>query len=183
MVLVKQERTGQLKFLKELREREWHPSIREVMRQQLGEEWAKQRLSPYYKAMKIVDSELKMLCKLAKHNFDLKHKDEAMVLYWGYRACSNPNCRTCYGKYRVHFPYPRIKNLASKVDFKYYTENFGIKKTSGVRREVLARFLLEECGLLETQVALFLDLMDLRTLMIRRYNYEVEEYRNLGVIE
>jgi len=182
MVLSKQERTGQLKFLKELRERQWHPSSMEVARQQLGEEWARKRLAPYYEALKIYDEELKMLCKLAKHNFDLKHKDLGIVLHWAYRACGNPNCRTCYGKYKIHFPYPLIQNLARARDFKYYRESFG-KGGTRVRREILARFLLEECGLLETQVALFLDLMDLRTLMIRRYNYEVEEYRNLGVIE
>jgi len=183
MVLAKQERTGKLSFLKELREREWHPSIIEIARQQLGEEWARQRLEPYYKALELYDSELRMLCQVAKNNFDLKHRDEGIVLYWSYRACGNPNCRTCYGKFKIHFPYPTLNKALNgnpSSPPSYYEKSF---REARVRREVLARFLLEECELLESQVAYFLDLMDLRTLMIRRYNYEVEEYRNLGVIE
>jgi len=138
--------------LRELRERDWHRSIRDVARQQLGEEWARERLAPYYRAMKLFDEELKMLCKLAKNNFDLRHRDLGVVLYWKYKACGNPNCRTCYGVYRLHFPYPLIHVSLTEPpqELSPYKETF--ERESRVRREVLAQFLFDECGLLRLRL-------------------------------
>lgn len=180
MPVIKQERTGRLKWLKELRETEWHPYIRELFKKNVDPNEVKDRLEIYRKWAVLVHDELEMLCKYAKKQFNLKHASEGLRLIWIRRHCSDPNCRTCYSKWLWHYPYPSISS-DKPFDFEYLRTSERTKDEY-VRRKALRRFLMSECSFTSTQVDLFFDLIDLRHLMIRRFNYEVEEYRNLGLL-
>ena len=173
-MVVKQERTGRIKWMKEFRETEWHPYIKDLLRQNIGKEEIRVSLTLDLKLFEIVDQDLQMFCSLAKKNFELKHAD--LYLTWSRRPCDNPRCGTCQGTNRWHYPYPE-------------TIPKGVLRGGGhrgkrvsVKRPLLRKFLIEECDFMPSQAEAMLDEIDLRHLILRKYYYRVEELKNLGLV-
>ena len=173
-MVVKQERTGKIKWMKELREREWHPYIKDLLRQNISKDEIRTSLNLDLKRFDIIDQDLRMFCSLAKKNYEPKHPD--LYLTWGRERCDNPRCGTCQGKYPWHYPYPETIQKG-----KLFREGGRGKKIS-VKRPLLRKFLIEECDFMPTQVDAMLDEIDLRHLILRRYYYRVEELKNLGLV-
>jgi len=179
-MVMKQERTGKLKWLKELRETEWHPYVKRLLVEgsnriamRLNEpitvtEVVYASLDADLELVKIVHEELARFCDSAKVMYDRKHAYEGLYLVWDYKTCDNPNCGTCFNKLRLHYPYPYIYRGARRV------------KGISVRRAMLAPFLTNECGFVPDQANIVFDLTDLRHLLIRHYHYNVLKFRNLG---
>jgi len=178
-MVVKQERTGKLRWLKDLREIEWHPYIARILVEganrtamRLSEpitvtEVVYASLDADLELVKIVHEELARFCDSAKIMYDRKHRPET-YLVWDYKTCDNQNCGTCFNKLRLHYPYPYMYSGTRRV------------KGISVRKAVLTPFLINECGFVPDQANIFLDLIDLRHLLIRHYHYNVLKFRNLG---
>jgi len=173
-MVVKQERTGQIKWLKELRETEWHPYIKDLLRQNISKERLRSYLTFYLEMYKLLDGDLEMFCRLAKANFEVKHPN--LYLVFKRRSCDNPNCGTCQATHRWHYPYPRVITKGKKIKEGAKSENIPVKRPNFIR------FLVEECGFMESQAHAMLDLIDLRHLWLRKYYYEVEGLKNLGLV-
>jgi len=158
--------------MKELRERDWGDYVRGLCKQIMHTDEVRTRLEIYHRWVKRMDEEVRSFCEYAKGQFDLKHEGEGVRLVWSRKHCDNSNCGTCLGAYSTHYPYPRLASA---------TEPFKFKPLS-VRRTALKEFLVEECNFTSAQADVFFDLIDRRHLMIRRFNYEVMELKNLGLV-
>jgi len=170
-----QERTGKLKWMKELRERDWGDYISDLSKQIMRKEEVRLRLETYHKWVERFDGEVRMFCEYASRQFNLKHEGEGVRLVWGHKHCDNPRCGTCLGTYNTHYPYPQL--ISATETFKTARP-----KPLSVRRGKLKEFLIGECGLTASQADALFRLIDLRHLMIRRFNYEIMELKNFGVL-
>jgi len=171
-----QERTGKLSWMRELRETDWGEYIRGLCKQIIHKDEVRIRLETYHAWVKRIDEEVQSFCGYAKQQFNLKHEGEGVRLVWGRKHCDNPNCGTCKGHLLTHFPYPWLASATKSFEFK------PIKVGRSVRRGRLKEFLVGECNFTNAQADVLLNLIDLRHLMIRRFNYEVMELKNLGLV-
>jgi len=167
-----QERTGRIKWMKELRERDWGDYIRDLCKQIMRRDEVRILLETYHAWMKRIDEEVRVFCEYAQRQYNLKHEGEGFRLVWRRKHCDNRNCGTCSGTYNTHYPYPALASV---------TEPFKFKPLS-VRRSALKEFLMGECDFTSGQADTFFKLIDLRHLMIRRFNYQVMELKNLGLV-
>lgn len=178
-MVVKQERTGKLKWMMELREREWHPYVKRILVEYAEKHPLKLAhnscvadaiytfFDAYRDLIEVLNDELVIFCKRAKYIHDMK--DTSANLQWSYKVCDNPNCGTCKNRYPLHYPYPRLFPVGTTRG-----------KPLSVKREILGQFLIRECDYSRDQVDIFFDLRDLRHLLIRKYHYLVEEFQNMG---
>jgi hypothetical protein len=96
-------------------------------------------------------------------------------------SCHRENCMTCLGKYRSHYPHFVItepsKTLFSREGLMAFIKQ---QNRRFVRRRELKDFL-KRIGVDEERIKRFLQLVDLRDVLIQYYHFGVLTFRWTGV--